>query len=66
MFILLSSSARPRYREDILRCLAAPEGTCVQFRYSHPVHLHHLVAVMVHDLHRDLPALRFRERAALG
>src|SRR5262245_6449097 len=34
MFLLLSSAARPRYREDILRCLAAPVGATVQFRYQ--------------------------------
>lgn len=42
MLILLSSSKRKRYRDDILRCLAAPIGTRVQFRYSerlveHPI-----------------------------
>src|SRR5262245_8496653 len=42
MLILLSSSRRKRYRDDILRCLAAPIGTQVQFRYSeklveHPI-----------------------------
>jgi hypothetical protein len=34
MLVLLSSSKRDRYREDILRCIAAPTGTEVQFRYS--------------------------------
>lgn len=34
MLILLSSSKRKRYRDDILRCLAAPKGAQVQFRYS--------------------------------
>ncbi len=34
MLILVSSSARKRYHDDILRCLAAPEGAEVQFRYS--------------------------------
>ncbi len=34
MLILLSSSRRKRYRDDILRCLAAPKNTYVQFRYS--------------------------------
>jgi len=34
MIILLSSAHRPRYREDILRCLAAPIGTRLQFRYD--------------------------------
>lgn len=33
MFLLLSSAAQPRYREDILRCLAAPVGSTIQFRY---------------------------------
>jgi hypothetical protein len=33
MFLLLSSAAQPRYREDILRCLAAPLGATIQFRY---------------------------------
>lgn len=34
MLILLSSGARKRYRDDILRCLAAPQGSLVQFRYQ--------------------------------
>ncbi len=34
MFLLLSSAARPRYREDILRCVAAPVGGTIQFRYQ--------------------------------
>ena len=34
MFICLSSGARPRYREDVLRALAMPEGSSVQFRYD--------------------------------
>ncbi len=34
MYILLSSAYRPRYREDILRCLAAPIGAKIQFRYD--------------------------------
>lgn len=34
MFVLLSSAYSPRYREDILRCLAAPIGSEVQFRYD--------------------------------
>lgn len=34
MLVLLSSSKRKRYRDDILRCIAAPQGTRVQFRYS--------------------------------
>jgi len=34
MYILLSSAYRPRYREDILRCLSAPIGATVQFRYD--------------------------------
>lgn len=34
MLILLSSAHSPRYREDILRCLAAPIGSIVQFRYD--------------------------------
>lgn len=33
MLILLSSGARKRYRDDVLRCLAAPKGSLVQFRY---------------------------------
>src|SRR5436309_1051804 len=33
MFVLLSSQASPRYKEDILRCLAAPVNGIVQFRY---------------------------------
>lgn len=34
MYVLLSSQASPRYREDILRCLAAPVNGIVQFRYQ--------------------------------
>src|ERR1039458_5725546 len=34
MLILLSSWHRPRYKEDILRCLAAPLGAEIQFRYD--------------------------------
>jgi hypothetical protein len=33
MYVLLSSQASPRYKEDILRCLAAPLNGIVQFRY---------------------------------
>ncbi len=34
MLILLSSDYSPRYKQDILRCLAAPKGSAVQFRYD--------------------------------
>lgn len=34
MFILLSSASSAQYREDILRCLAAPVGSHLQFRYD--------------------------------
>jgi hypothetical protein len=34
MLVLLSSGKRKRYRDDILRCLAAPCNTFVQFRYA--------------------------------
>lgn len=34
VLILLSSSERKRYRDDILRCISAPVGARVQFRYS--------------------------------
>jgi hypothetical protein len=34
MLILLSSALRPRYKDDILRCLAAPLGTRLRFRYE--------------------------------
>lgn len=34
MFVLLSSAASPRYRHDILRCVAAPINGIVQFRYA--------------------------------
>jgi hypothetical protein len=34
MLILLSSDYSPRYKQDILRCLAAPIGATVQFRYD--------------------------------
>jgi hypothetical protein len=33
MFICLSSGARPRYRQDIIRAIAMPEGSKLQFRY---------------------------------
>jgi hypothetical protein len=34
MLVFLSSAATPRYRHDILRCIAAPLGATVQFRYA--------------------------------
>src|SRR4051794_24776550 len=34
MFVCLSSGSTPRYREDILRSLAMPVGTILQFRYE--------------------------------
>src|SRR5271166_853124 len=34
MLLLLSSSARPRYHDDIVRVLAHPEGTDFHFRYG--------------------------------
>ena len=34
MFVCLSSGARPRYRRDVLRALAGPKGTLLQFRYD--------------------------------
>lgn len=34
MLILLSSGARARYRDDIVRCLALPPGGLLQFRYD--------------------------------
>lgn len=34
MLLLLSSGARPRYLDDIVRCLALPNETDLQFRYS--------------------------------
>jgi hypothetical protein len=34
MFIFLSSGARPRYRQDILRAIAMPKGAHLQFRYD--------------------------------
>jgi len=34
MLLLLSSGARSRYREDIVRCLALPRGARLQFRYD--------------------------------
>lgn len=33
MFICLSSGARPRYRQDIIRAIAMPQGSRLQFRY---------------------------------
>jgi len=48
VYLLLSSSKRKRYREDILRCLAAPIGARIQFRYAK-----HLVAPsIINDLLR--------------
>lgn len=35
MLILLSSGARRRYRDDIIRALAHPPGTELRFRYGH-------------------------------
>ncbi len=34
MYILLSSGAQKRYRDDILRCMSAPVGAVIQFRYG--------------------------------
>jgi len=34
MFICLSSGTSPRYREDVLRVLAMPKGSRLQFRYA--------------------------------
>jgi hypothetical protein len=34
MFVLLSSDHSPRYKQDILRCLASPVGADIQFRYD--------------------------------
>jgi hypothetical protein len=34
MFVLLSSDRRPRYKQDILRCLASPVAATIQFRYD--------------------------------
>ena len=33
MFLCLSSGSSPRYREDVLRAIAQPAGTDLQFRY---------------------------------
>src|SRR5688572_18618268 len=34
MIVFLSSSARPRYADDIIRMLSLPIGAQMQFRYS--------------------------------
>lgn len=34
MFICLSSAASPRYRQDVLRAIAMPRGSQLQFRYD--------------------------------
>src|SRR5262245_40818630 len=34
MLVLVSSGARPRYRDDIVRALALPSGADLQFRYD--------------------------------
>jgi len=34
MFVCLSSGSSARYREDILRALAMPVGSRLQFRYD--------------------------------
>lgn len=34
MFICLSSGASPRYRQDVLRAMAMPKGSRLQFRYD--------------------------------
>lgn len=34
MLFFLSSDYSPRYKQDILRCLAAPRGSTIQFRYD--------------------------------
>lgn len=43
MLILLSSTRRKRYRDDVLRCLAAPIGTRIQFRYSARIVAHNIL-----------------------
>jgi len=35
MHVLLSSTASMRYKDDVLRCLSAPMGAEIQFRYRH-------------------------------
>ena len=49
MYVLLSSCARKRYRDDILRCMAAPVGAEIQFRY--------LKVLVGESVKRDLNAL---------
>ena len=34
MYILMSSDVQPRYKEDVLRCVALPPGAELQFRYA--------------------------------
>ena len=34
MYILFSSGAQKRHRDDILRCMATPFGAVIQFRYG--------------------------------
>src|SRR5206468_341992 len=47
--LLFSSGLRARYREDILRVLAQPEGTQMRFRYK----LHHVSEDLLQPLCSD-------------
>ena len=47
MYVLLSSCATKRYRDDILRCLAAPLGAEIQFRYNADI-----VGASIHEVVR--------------
>src|SRR4051794_14477891 len=58
MFVLLSSDYSPRYKQDILRCLAAPVGASIQFRYDR-VHLSKSVL-------KQLGKLRYPANAVVG
>lgn len=44
MLILFSSATRKRYKEDVLRALAMPNGTYLAFRYKHKWLSHNLIA----------------------
>ena len=54
MFLLLSSGARPRYRDDIIRVLALPLGGELQFRYERSLIAEDLLArFRSNDLRRE-------------
>lgn len=57
MFILLSSGAKPRYRQDVLRAIAMPKGMQLPFRYSQDIIEQNILAKIELGLVKDQEAL---------